>query len=301
MIKRQRSITGYLCPKTRRHVFFILFICGIACALNGFAPHFAKQTAIVSGDTGTPLPILMYHSVLDNKNRESKYVITPADFEADLKLIQSKGYQTVTVSDLIAYKENKIALPEKPIMLTFDDGYYNNYSYVFPLLRQYNMKGVLSVVGKYADEYSKEGEVMNNNYSHATWKMLREMQESGVIEIENHSYDMHDWSARRGILKKKGEDTAHYNEVLLNDLTKMQEKIQNGVGTTAQAFTYPFGAVSKDSRAIVEKMGFKVTLGCEEGINYLTPGNDLKELKRFNRAGNANRDAFFKRVFKDAE
>ena len=131
--------------------------------------------------------------------------------------------------------------------------------------------------------------------------LWREMQESGVMEIENHSYDMHDWSERRGILKKKGEDTAHYNEVLLNDLTKMQEKIQNGVGTTAQAFTYPFGAVSKDSRAIVEKMGFKVTLGCEEGVNYLTPDNDLKELKRFNRAGNANREAFFKRVFKDAE
>lgn len=300
MIKRRRSITGYLSPKTRKHSFFILCICLLACIITGITPNF-QSTVSLQNRTGVKLPILMYHSVLNDANRENKYVITPEDFEKDLQFLKENGFQTITTADLIAYKENQIALPEKPVMITFDDGYYNNYSYVFPLLKKYEMKMVLSVMGKPADEYSREGEVMNNNYSHATWTMLKEMCASGYVEIQNHSYDLHNWSERRGILRKKGEDSAHYAQVLFNDLTKMQERIANNVGVPATAFTYPFGAVNKESRSIVEKVGFSVTYGCEEGINVLAPDSDLKELKRYNRPGDADRTKFFNRILKELE
>ncbi len=300
MIKMRRSITGYLSPKTKKHGFFILSVCLLACVLNGMAMHY-QTTAGMGGKACAKVPILMYHSVLDDAKRESKYVITPADFEKDLQYLKENGFETVTSKDLIAYQENRIALPDKPVMITFDDGYYNTYSYVYPLLKKYEMKAVLAVVGKYADAYSQEGEVMNNNYSHATWQMLREMKESGYVELANHSYDMHDWSKRKGILRKSGEEAAHYREILLADISKMQERLKQNTGKAAVAFTYPFGSVNKESRGIVERTGFKVTYGCEEGVNILTPESSLKELKRYNRDGNEDRTVFFEKINKALE
>ena len=78
------------------------------------------------------VPIIMYHSILKDSSRSNKYTVTPAVLEEDLKYIKDKGYTTVTIADLISYVYNDTPLPEKPIVLTFDDGHYNNYGYLFP-------------------------------------------------------------------------------------------------------------------------------------------------------------------------
>ena len=124
--------------------------------------------------------------------------------------IRDSGYTAVTISDLIAYQEGRKELPQKPIMITFDDGYYNNYSYAFPLLKKYDMKAVISVIGRYTDEYSASMEKMNNNYSQLTWDQIREMMDSGYVEFANHSYDMHSDTTRRGVKKKYQEATGEY-------------------------------------------------------------------------------------------
>ena len=291
----KKRITGFLMPKTKKYVFFVSCLCVIAAALL-FTGAGTEQTAQKHSPTDTPLPILMYHSVLENPKRVGKYVILPDELEKDLIYIRDHGYTTITPKDLIAYRDNKAKLPEKPIMLTFDDGYYNNYSYVFPLLKKYNMKAVLSVVGTYADAYSKPSEILNNNYSHATWEQLKEMQQSGLVEIGNHSYNMHDWAARHGILRNKGEDLEYYQNILQDDLHKMQACLMQKVGEEAKVFAYPFGSVNKESRKVVEGMGFSVTLGCEEGVNYMHEKSTLKDLKRYNRAGDTNRNEFFARI-----
>ena len=71
-------------------------------------------------------------------------MLSPAQFESDLKYLKENGYHTVVVQDLIDYVEKGVPLPEKPVMLTFDDGYYNNYYYAFPLLEEYDAKIVIS-------------------------------------------------------------------------------------------------------------------------------------------------------------
>lgn len=285
-----KRIGGYLCKPTKRYLLFGFTLCAFSFCLflsSVFMP--VSKT----NDGKIPLSVIMYHSVLDDESRSGKYVVTPAVLENDLKYLSENGYKTININDLVMYKEGKAELPEKCVMLTFDDGYYNNYSYLFPLLKKYNMKAVLSVVGKYTDEYSKEGEKMNNNYSHATWKQLKEMQDSGYIEIQNHSYDLHDWSQRKGILRKKGEEFEHYREFLTADILKMQERLKENTGKEALCFAYPFGSVNKESREIVESLGFKVTLGCEEGINYIDRTHSLKELKRFNRPDLPKTEEFF--------
>ena len=92
------------------------------------------------------LPVVMYHSILKNPVKKSEYVVSPDLLEKDLKYLKKKGYTPVFMKDVIAYEEGKGTLPAKPIVLSFDDGYYNNYYYAFPLLRKYDMKAVISIV-----------------------------------------------------------------------------------------------------------------------------------------------------------
>lgn len=288
-----KRIGGYISRPTRRYLTAGVMLCTFSFCL--FLSTLISP--VLKNETGKiPLPVIMYHSVLDDESRSGKYVVTPSILESDFKYLSENGYKTVTVSDLISFKNGEADLPEKCIMLTFDDGYYNNYSYLFPLLKKYNFRAVLSVVGRYTDEYSREGEKMNNNYSHATWKQLKEMQDSGYIEIQNHSYDLHDWSQRHGILRKKGEDSDHYREYITADILKMQEKLKQHMGKEAVCFAYPFGSVNKESREIVEGLGFSVTLGCEEGVNYIDKNHSLKELKRFNRPDSPATEEFFKKI-----
>ena len=87
------------------------------------------------------LPIIMYHSVL--KSRSGDYIVHPSELENDLKYIKENGYETVVMADLINFVYEGVELPEKPIMITFDDGYYNNLGYAVPLLQKYGMKAVI--------------------------------------------------------------------------------------------------------------------------------------------------------------
>lgn len=220
--------------------------------------------------SGVPLHIVMYHSIAKDRNRWGTYVISPDEFESDLKLIKSRGYTTVTVQNLIDYVYDGKALPEKPIMITLDDGYYNNYLYAYPLLKQYNMKAVISIVGKYTDVYSL-AEDKNSSYAHLTWKEVNEMIDSGVIEIQNHSYDLHSVDqGRRGSMKVSGETAGHYRTVLVSDAVRLQALIKANTGYTPGAYTYPYGLISSESTGILKEIGFKASLSCYSGVNRIT-------------------------------
>ena len=71
--------------------------------------------------------------------------------------LQVKGYTAITVSDLLAYVQDGADLPEKPVMITFDDGYYNNYIYAYPLLKQRGMKAVVSIIGSQTALFTDNG------------------------------------------------------------------------------------------------------------------------------------------------
>ena len=151
----------------------------------------------------------MYHSLLKDEARHGKYVISPAEFENDLQYLKKHGYTTILMSDLIAYTQGK-ELPEKPVLLTFDDGYYNNYLYAFELAKQYQCKFVISPIGYYADQYTDTPDE-NAYYSHATWEELQEMAESGLVEVQNHSYNLHKSDGSRlGVKKVSGETETQY-------------------------------------------------------------------------------------------
>ena len=128
----------------------------------------------------------MYHSILKDKKRNNKYVISPSQLESDMLYIRENGYTTIFVSDLVSYVYDNVPLPDKPIILTFDDGDYNNLTYAYPLLEKYDMKAVISIVGSYTDTYTKSGET-NPNYSYLRWSDIQFLYNSNRIEFGNHT------------------------------------------------------------------------------------------------------------------
>lgn len=249
---------------------------------------------VVSADAQPeiPLPILMYHSVLKDAHRSNKYVVTPDQLEKDLAYLQQNGYTTVFVQDLIGYVYEGAPLPEKPVMLSFDDGYYNNYTYVLPLLEKYDMKAVISVVGSYAQRFSDTPDP-NPNYAYLSWEDIRALKDSGRVEIQNHSYDMHKQTGRNGAQKKAGESVDAYRAALGEDAMALQAALRENCDILPTAFTYPFGAYSKESLPILKELGFRATLTCTEKVNYITRDPEcLFGLHRFNRPSGISTQTF---------
>ena len=243
------------------------------------------------------LPIIMYHSILKDKSKSGEFTVTPTTLENDLKYIKEKGYNTITMEDLIEYVYDNEEIPENPIVITFDDGYYNNYGYVLPLLKKYDMKAVISIVGEYTDKFSETGE-SNLNYSYMRWEDIEEAMEEEIIEFQNHSYSFHsETKGRKGSMKKKGESLEQYRKIFTQDLSKLQEEFKEHTDYEPTTYTYPFGAVSKESLQIVKDMGFKASLSCSSGINLITRNPEcLYLLKRNNRPNGIETEKFFNKI-----
>ena len=190
-------------------------------------------------------------------------------------------------------------LPEKPVMLTFDDGYYNNYLYAHPLLLQYGMQAVLSPIGSVSEFYSDHPEEQDKpRYSHVTWAQLTEMVQSGAWEIGHHRYDLHHTDrGRKGVAQKKGESDTAYRQTLTDDLQKATKLLKTHVGVAPTAFTYPFGAHTTGTDPILKVLGFAVTLSCEERVSRVTRDPDsLWRLGRYRRPPKVDSQDFFKQL-----
>lgn len=271
-----------------RYKMIGLLLCIVMAAV--FIPRTNSPANLnILSDSGqaVALPVLMYHEIKYNKL--GKDVITPYEFESDLKYLKGAGYQTITMSDLIAYVYDNTPLPEKPIILSFDDGYLNTYIFALPLLKKYQMKIVLSIVGKSTVDFTEYPD-SNLDYSHVTWDQINELMQTGLVEIQNHTYNLHTATNQRyGCAKKKGETLSHYEEVLTEDIGGLQSLITEKTGSIPTTFAYPYGAVSKESVPILKKLGFKASLSCTYGINLISHDPEvLYGLRRICRSHGTN-------------
>lgn len=246
------------------------------------------------------LPILMYHNLSKKAGLLGRYVVSVEQFEKDLKYIQENKFTPITMTELIEYVYEGEPLPEKPIMITFDDGYESFYAYAYPLLQKYNMKAVMSIVGAYTDLFTKTPD-HNLDYSHLTWDEVNEMSKSGLVEIQNHSFDMHkNGGDRKGCAKKNRENVKAYEIELKQDLLKMQEETLQFTGIKPNTFTYPYGALCPEALPILKEMGFRAALTCYEVKNEITASDSeaLYSLGRFNRESGVSTEQFFAKLAK---
>lgn len=257
------------------------------------------DSAQSDSSASTPLPVIMYHQIAADSNGADKYIVTCEQLESDFKYISENGYTAITAEELYTCVTEGTPLPQKPIMITFDDGCESFLNYAVPLLEKYNLKAVMSVVGNFADRFTTV-EDHNLRYSCLNWDEIKQLSESGIVEIANHTYDMHSNSGgRKGASKKSGESDESYKAALTADVGKMQELTFKYTGKYPVTFTFPYGAMSKNSRSIISEMGFGVILTCEERVNKITSDPQcLLGIGRYNRSGKYSTEKFFNKIEK---
>lgn len=274
--------------KTRIGAFIITLILTIYS-------HYTVPASPLERLSGTEkqVPVIMYHNILNKKSLLGKFVISPEELEQDLIYLKQNGFQTVVISDLISFVYDRKSLPDKPIILTFDDGDYAVYRYLFPLLEKYDMKAVVSIIGKVTDDYSSR-EQTGNPFPNLTWEQIKELVESNRVELQNHTYDMHKNNGAKQAWKESGEA---YSIRLTSDLNTLQNRMKEMIGIEASALTYPFGSTSSSSDNIIKSIGFKASLSCNERVNTLKTGQPdcLFSLGRFNRPHGISTAKFFSR------
>ena len=266
-----------------------------ACALAAATVHFAVGHAAEAQKEGVLVPILLYHSILKDPQRAGMHVLSPDTLEQDLRYLKDHGYTTVSIQQLIDAVYQDAPLPEKPVVLTFDDGYLNNLTYVLPLLEKYDMKATISIVGAYTEQAEREDDE-NPNYAYLKKQRIAEMAQSGRFEIGVHSYDMHGQQTRKGSAKNKGESTGQYQAVFRAD-TEQCVALLAECGVDANVYAYPYGAISAESEPVLKELGFCASLSCREKPNYITKDPDcLWQLGRYNRPSGVSTETFMQRA-----
>ena len=279
----------------KRIVAITLTIAAIISLAIGMIQVARSQDGAVEKE-GIRVPILMYHSILKDPERAGKFVVSPDTFKEDMQYLKEHGYEFVFVSDLVAYVHEGKKLPKKPVVITLDDGYLNNLTYVLPILEELDMKAVFSIVGIYTDRFTEVNDP-NPNYAHFTWDDVKTLVDSKRVEIGNHSYNLHKMGNRSGVMKKRGESVDAYREFLMQDLGKLQEKLKEHVGVEPTVFAYPFGFMCEETTPILKEMGFKAALTCNEKVNFITSDSELLyHLNRFNRPSGISTESFMRKI-----
>ena len=205
------------------------------------------------------VPILLYHHITENPS--SRADISPATFRAHMEALKKAGYTAVTAADMIAYVEEGKSLPANPVWITFDDGYASNYTLAYPILRELGLRATVFTIG------SSIGKTTYKNTAypitpHFSQKQAEEMMASGVIEIQSHTWDMHQsesyesGAARTTATPLPGETPLQYLTALRRDLETYEAK----TGLDFYALAYPKGQYTRESERIYHELGIKLTV-----------------------------------------
>lgn len=242
---------------------------------------------LTDSDYAVSVPVLMYHHIAEETN---DVTITPSLFEEHMQAILDAGYTPVFPEELMDYVNCSGSLPDNPILITFDDGYYSNYEYAFPILQKYNMKATIFAIGATigCKETYKDTEYPIT--PHFDLDEAREMLDSGLIHIQSHTYDMHQSAAydpapaRENALILDGESEPDYIRHLTEDHRKMVSIIETELGCPLNTVAYPNGQYDALSQWILQTEGVSVTLSTDYGVSAVIRGlpQSLLSMKRMN-------------------
>lgn len=201
------------------------------------------------------VPVFMYHEFVTEEDLAGgvafdEYAIYSYEFEQDLKWLSENGYTTITASQLVSYLEGSGSLPDKPVILTIDDGKYGVYKRAWPLLKQYNMKAVLAVIGSRIDQAVAAIDKRElSEAPYCTWDEIGEMSDSGVIEIISHTYNLHIFNhdGREGACTAENETSAQYLPMAQKDFVKITRKIYEVTNSRTIAMAYPYSKRTAES------------------------------------------------------
>ncbi|OQB14729.1 MAG: Poly-beta-1,6-N-acetyl-D-glucosamine N-deacetylase precursor [Firmicutes bacterium ADurb.Bin193] len=191
----------------------------------------------------TYIPVLLYHNITENTDGMDIIVnITPRRFREHMVALKSAGYNTITLDDYYEHIQNGKSLPEKPVIITFDDGYLSNYEFAYPILQELEMKATIFIV---TDSVGPGGKV---SYPHFTWEQARQMQQSGVIDIQSHTH------THRDVTLQNREET-------VREIRLSKYLIESNLNKECSYLAYPYGAYNNISIRLASEAGYKMMLG----------------------------------------
>lgn len=220
----------------------------------------------------TKIPILLYHHVKERENVDKvRFSIEPTEFEKQMKWLYKKRYQSISISDMASYYTKELAIPDKPICITFDDGYYDNFSSAFPILKKYQFNATIFIS---TDRIN--GNNSKSNPKYLSWFNIHEMARDG-FSFESHSCSHQSM-------------TELSNEAVQYEVLSSKEIIENKLQTQVQYFCYPFGKTNDRVNQLVEKNGY---WGAFAGVRFNPDGpKDLFRIGRIEIYHNDNMNSF---------
>ncbi|WP_174493122.1 poly-beta-1,6-N-acetyl-D-glucosamine N-deacetylase PgaB [Acinetobacter sp. Marseille-Q1623] len=260
----------------------------------------ASMSAVTHAGMHTPdrnlLTIIGYHEITDHERALiPQYAIKSTQFAEQIQSLKKDGFHFISVDQLIKANQGSYKLPKKPLLLTVDDGYQSFYKYAYPIVKEKRVPVVLSVVGSWIETQGQQvsfGDQKIPRSDILTWAELKEMQDSGYVEIGNHSYDLH-----RGILgnpqgnsepaattrlyspeSKSYESDQAYATRIYTDLKKNNEVLQKHGIRSPRVMVWPYGQYNMKTVEIAKQLGMPITITLDDG------GNNVKQsLSHLNR------------------
>ena len=228
--------------------------------------------------------VLSYHEIADEADALSpSYSVTPTNFLRQMDWLRNHGYRFVSLDDVLASREGRRPLPEKAVLVTFDDAYRSIHLHAWPVLRMFGIPAVVNVVGSWLeakDTIDFDGRP-RPRAAVIDWKALREMVDSGLVEVGSHSWDLH-----RGIVgnpqgnlqpagttrrwladEKQYESEVTYRRRVQADLERNSDLIRRRVGRAPRVIAWPYGRYNAVTRDVALGLGMKVGLTLDDGAN----------------------------------
>ena len=224
------------------------------------------------------VPILLYHHITNDTftTEQSISHISPDDFRLHMTAIKVH-YNPISLRKYIEYvncDDGSVTIPENPIVVTFDDGYSSNYEIAYPILKQLEIPATIFVVTDTVGEQSSGGRV---HYSHFTWDQAREMEASGLIEIQSHT---------AGHI---GMTTVDAGEQI-RQFRKSKYEIEKNLGHKCDMIAYPYGDYDENVKQEARNSGYTVQLlvddkTTENDYDVNLPSEGVENLTRMTIAG----------------
>lgn len=228
--------------------------------------------------------VLGYHDVEDDAADQRYLSVRTSALNDQLAWLRDNGYHPISVQQIVDAHAGKIVLPEKAVLLTFDDGYSSFYTRVWPLLERYKFPALWAPVGSWVDAPANQpvdfGGLKTARDKFATWEMVREVSKSPLVEIGAHTWASHygvqanpqgskePAVANRLYDKNTGqyETDAQYEARINADLDRVSKKITEVTGKAPRAWVWPYGAANGTTLKLARQHGYEMAFTLNPGL-----------------------------------
>lgn len=278
-------------------VIFIILILGILALKLNDKNIVELETNISNiGEENKKIPVLMYHHFTEDKEEKTSEIVHTSEFKKQMKYLSDNGYTAITTKELLEILSGQKNSPKKPILITADDGYLSNYEYMYPILKENNLKATIFLIGQRIDN----ADTSTVGLPKINWTQAKEMYESGVIDFQSHTYDSHNMvdtrEGERGDFSAPlvDESDEEYRKRIDTDIKMSIKGFEENLGYSPSAFAYPFGHYSNISEEILKENNIKLSFTVEPG--YINKEDNGYLLKRINVHGDYTIDEFIQKL-----